>query len=291
MPVDLRLRPEVWTYRGPKPSSVAASGRLAAAVIRKVEPIEYKHHPPYAAFDEAVEPLSGARLTNDFLLSAKITKTTLKARLKRLEKAYGLEDLSERRDHRPARALLLHAAEYRIAPLIEGLLSATDWGPTSTRLDLRAAFHLVSRWWTQNEPRVLSRLAITALSLKDDHVSDPDSLHYLPYLPITRLYEGVLGHHRETDLVAEEARLLSAETTRVLYDAYWHRRTKREIMRALFLAAEDLRLIEQRLSFDIEPALRRREEITRIMLDLDLGVRPDELVSQSIVLLGRALET
>jgi len=257
---------------------VDALNRLADVVVEAVEDIPFKRRTQAAAWSQATDRLAGDDL--DRLVAGVIHPNTLKRKLRDLEKAYGLDGLNFRTEHRPARALVLLAAEREFAPLAEGLIGATEWWPSSTRLDLRAVFHLLTRWWTQTEPRILSRLAVSALRTHDDE--------FLPWRPLTALYRGVLTHHRAADRRSQEADELSRASIRLLYAAYRNVSTKREIMQDLFGVAEGLHVIERRPSFDVAPEMRRKLELIRVALDLELG-RPvdDDDLRVSELLHGR----
>jgi hypothetical protein len=310
-------REDVWTYFGgeepaeserddpsegethhprrPKPKTIDVLRRLAAAVTETVVDIPFKGVTPRFALEKAFERLTGRALLDDVVeKKAHVDDGTFDRNIKLLERVYGLTPrLSQQKGHRRARALLLLAAECGLSPLIEGMIPATDSWPATTRLDLRGAFHLVSRWWAHGDPRmiprgdlrILPRLAVTALSLVEGEAP-------LPYPPLTRLYAGVLTHHRADDQIEGEAEELSRQTVAELYRAYERRASKREIMQALFAVAEDLGLIEPRPAFETEPELRRRQELTRVILDLELrGIKSvDTASSRLLSLIAKDLE-
>ena len=269
--LPFRTRNEYWAYRGgpnaPGRRTVDVYRRLAAEVERTVAHIDYARERPKLALEAALNLLSGDEL-EELSARADVDRTTRERRIRVLESVYGLEDFGERRHHRPGRALLLLAAEAKFVPLVEGLAAAIEWSPTSTRLELRSAFHLVSRWWAQNEPKALSRLAICSLATLG---GDP-----LPWAPATRMYAGVLHWHRPADHVDQEADALSKATVAILFNAYRKESSKREIMQELFESAEAIGVLERRAGFDLEPELQRRHELTRLLLDLEVGREFDQ---------------
>lgn len=295
MALAFQSRPDVWTYLAavagdqrdakqagsPPARTVSAfqrlSARMADAIAAKND--ELIREVPDFAFARIATLLHGERLKRIYDSKDKygdpLHHNTVDAYAPRLESAYGLPRNSSRR----ARAFILLAAEYKLAPLIEGNLTALDAGPASTRVDLRGAFHLVSRWWWQNEPLLLPRLAVSALQM------DGDGVEPLPFRPLTVLYEAVLSHHRPVDLRRQEAHRLSVATTRILYEAYIRRSLKREIMQQLFEEAERIPILDRRPIFDVDPVIRRRNELTRVALACELGSSIDPVSSDLIELL------
>lgn len=297
MVLDFESWPDVWTYTVAFPRAPARTvsalqrlaERVASAVAERAErdPTLTNESPTFV-FGEMSALLHGARLERVYrrrdAFGPPVHPNTVDANVPKLEEAYGLTKLRVHRASLRARTVILLAAESRLAPLIEGNLAALDAGPTSTRIDLRGAFHLVSRWWWQNEPRLLSRLAIFAL--QPDH--EDGGAEPIPFRPITRLYQGVLDHHRPADFRETEAEQLSVATTRILYDAAKRRSLKREILQQLFAEAEGLRILDRRPSFDVEPARRRRNELTRVVLARELGTALEPQAVDLVALLESA---
>jgi len=301
LPVAFRPRKELWTFAAPGETGLAPAGQsigrevtrvltsLADAVLDVLEEkVDYRAMGREDAFEEAVRLFSGNRLyygddTTDSLIErAGVSKDALEARLHQLEYAYGLSDLAERRYHRPARALLLLAAESRFVPIAEGVLAAIDWLPASARLDLRAAFHLVSRWWGHHPPQVAARMAVASLA----ELPTTNGHRPRPWRPLTKFYEAVLEPHRPKDVQAEEAQLLSAGTIGVLWDAYSSRATNSEVMLALFNLAEASGILDRRPSFDLEQEDEVRHVFTHLLLDLELGRQLDPSVAALLPFLG-----
>lgn len=293
--VEFASRDDIWTYRlaFPKAPSRTRSAlrRLAERVAVAVEQRHEKDpglvdEPPSLALKVVSPSLQGAKLVAVFRQTDEfgppVNANTVDDEVSKLEHAYGLKGLGLRKEALRVRTVILLAAESRLAPLVEGHLAALEAGPASTRVDLRGAFHLVSRWWWQNEPLLLSRLAVAALH-SDDEEEAP-----LAFRPITQLYRGVFDHHRPLEQRAQDADELSVATTRILYEAALRRRLKREILQRLFIEAERLQIIEGRPAFDADPARRRLNEVTRVVLAHDLQTPFEPPMADLLALLASA---
>jgi hypothetical protein len=180
-------------------------------------------------------------------------------------------------DHRPPRTLLLIAGEHRIVPFLEGALHAIEGAPHSARLDLRSAFHVITRWGADREPK-LARLVAAALA-KDCEAQ--------PWGPLTRMYARVLGpyepHVPDREVASQE---LSRRTTVVLYNEYRARAPKGRIMRRLLNEAEELGILDERPHVAVAPASRTRAELSLLLLKEDVGIPHDPATASLIALLA-----
>jgi hypothetical protein len=216
---------------------------------------------------QAIHALSGRRLgkfrEDQLHLS---DEAAFEGRIRELRAAYEV-NLRAARDHPPARLLVLHAAEYRLLPYLEGALAAVDAWPFSARADLRSIFHTVTRWAWNHDP-VLARILSASLMYRG-------TTH--DWLPVTRGYERALERHRPAAAQrAEAAAELSRETIDALYWGLSVGARRGAVIRRLMSAAERLGLMPPRPRFERDESARRTTELERLMLDLELRRDPGE---------------
>lgn len=216
------------------------------------------------AFEEAVWRLSGSRLDDlretrmHFNDDASFTRD----RITPLRRLHGLDDLDYHEYHPPARVLILHTAEYRFVPYAEGALAAMTWEHSTPRWDVRTATHTVTRWASTHNP-MLARLAAAALAPDDEP---------RPWRPLTKFYDATLESHRRDDAQREsDAHALSRRTIGALVHAAREGTGHGAIVRELMTAAEELSVLPPRPRFERDEGTRRESELTRLLLDIEVG--------------------
>ena len=215
-------------------------------------------------FDEAVWRLSGSRLDDLRKNQMRLVDESSfeRDRIAPLRRTLGLDDLRQQEDHARVRVLLLHAAESRFVPYAEGAVAAMVHAPSRDRWDVRTAFHTVTRWASTHHP-VLAMLAARSLVVRDEA---------RPWPPITKFYEQALTRHiiDEDDRWAAAAEL-SRSTIEAL-DAGGRVHAERgETLRSLMTRAEAVGVLPPRPRFEPDESARRESELTRLLLDLELG--------------------
>lgn len=263
--------PALWTFNDvPRNrfdrSMVEAWKRPALVVADVVADLAGK--PPDIAFPAALKRLSRkpfrellqTRLSPGH--SEKAEGTFTKRRVTPLRLAYGLDAFDPREDSLRARVLLLHAAEYSFVPFAEGALAAIKWSPSIARWDIRTGFHTVARWAFDHDPGLA---VLAAASLTIDGSS-------LPWRPFTQFYELVLRPHRlDDDRRRADADGLSLHTIGTLLDANRAGSRQGEVVRNLMTHAESLGVLPPRPRFERDEHARRQSELTRILLDFEIG--------------------
>jgi hypothetical protein len=189
-----------------------------------------------------------------------------------------LDGITETDESRPARTLLLVAAEYTLAPLLEGVLAATRWWPVSARFDLRSGFHAITRWGFEVDPRS-ARLVAPALTYRDE---------LRPWGTLTQFFYELLERQRLSDYQRNErAVALSLFTLDALDKAHRHREPKGAVMRRLLSEAERLGVLESRPPRWVEPDAETRSVLAELILRSEIGDEPFAAeVNHAIELLG-----
>jgi hypothetical protein len=268
-PLSLEPSPTLWTFaslhkkRSPGRNSLSIWAHIAKMVEQALlePPLA---GPPDDVFAEAVQRLSGSRLDElrDKKMGLVDEASFSRDRIAPLRRQYGLDDLDYHRYHPPARVLILHAAEYRFVPYAEGTLAAVVWEHSTPRWDVRTAIHTVTRWSSMRDP-MLARLAAAALSPDDEP---------RPWRPLTQYYDAILENHRRDDAQRKrDARSLSKRTIGAIIRAARQGTGHGGVVRELMYAAEELSVLPPRPRFERDERARRASELTRLLLDLELG--------------------
>jgi hypothetical protein len=124
----------------------------------------------------------------------------------------------------------------------------------------------VTQWGFECHP-LLARLAVSALS---------SPVGPLAWPPFRAFFECVLARH-DPDEERRKARAaeLATATTETLTGHYQQGGTNSDVVRSLLGACEQMRIVNPRPRFEPDPSLLRRNELARIVLDLELGRKSD----------------
>jgi hypothetical protein len=258
------------------PQDLRQLANVAEAVHHAMHGIAPEARDGDAIFREATARLRGDR-RRELSETIPMSHRWFEKLYTRARRAYGIEPPIP---DRPARALLLVAAEHSFVPVAEGACRAADWWPSSKRLDLRSAFHVVTQWGFECDP-LLARLAAWSL----DGGRFP-----LPWPPFKALYAHVLALHDPDEARSRpRADQLAVATAEALLHHYRHGGTSSDVVRRLLLTAEEIGILPPRPRFEPDPALLRRNELARLVLDLELGRAPDSESEALVELLRHEL--
>jgi hypothetical protein len=275
--MELAAIPELWGHPYLEGTQVAQRRERAAQFADAIERLVVKTGAANEVdelFDRVAKHLIGGEL-EDFRRGLRATYGSRTAEgyedrafrdMVRTLRGDELAGLGEE-DHRPARSLMIIAGEVRLLPYAEGTLEAIKLWPRSARLDLRSAFHTITRWGADRSPAI-ARLVAAALT-KD---CPPQ-----PWGPFSRLFERVLSAHKPyaPDRKAEAIEL-SKITASTLYAAYKGNASKGETMRRLLDATERAGILDPHDDdVVVRAALRPRVELAQLLLARDLHLALD----------------